>query len=95
LKVAEEETLHGGMEGMIAPIDRGPAIDEQGRGREIQVDAADEGAKVVPGHLGNMSLTGQRGWSVISAEAVGHIDGGSSLTIVSGIYSNNNVGSCP
>jgi hypothetical protein len=46
---------------MIAPINRETSSDELGWGRESPSNAADEGAKVVPGHVGNVSLTGQGG----------------------------------
>jgi hypothetical protein len=66
---------------MIAPIYRELSSDEQGMGREIQADAADDGAKFVPGHAGNMSITIPKGGSVIITETVGHIDGWSHIEI--------------
>jgi hypothetical protein len=59
-KFVSEKVFDGGAKGMIAPADREPPSDERGTGRETQSNAADEEAKAVPGHVGNISLTGQR-----------------------------------
>jgi hypothetical protein len=65
---------------VIALVDREPLNDERGRGESL-ADATDERAKVIPVHVGNISLAGQRGESVISTETVGHIDRESPMEI--------------
>jgi hypothetical protein len=61
-KVVEENAFDDGAKGMIASIAREPTSDERGSGRKYQASAADEGAKVVPGHVIEINLTGHRGF---------------------------------
>jgi hypothetical protein len=61
LKVTDEEAFDGGAKNMHAPVGWKPSSDERGMGRKSQASASDDGPKVVPGHVGDISLTGQGG----------------------------------
>jgi hypothetical protein len=53
-EVAEIEAFDGGTKGMGAPICRESSAEGNLRWWKYQADSADEGAKLRPGHVGNI-----------------------------------------
>jgi hypothetical protein len=49
--------------------------------RESQADATDEGALMVPGHVGNICLICQKEGPLVNTETVGHSNRGGSIKI--------------